>query len=252
MGESNPTRLLEHRFPDGSLMRKAALGLKWNVHKHRIVDTQVPEDQNDLRKMQLRELAMLNGTFREGEFGPRCSNCGATTHKAWQCPDKPNVTNAVICANCGGTGHIARDCRADRSGYGQGRDGHEGPNDNKIDEEYMSLMAELGEGPPPKQFNQQGSLVVRNNAIFHVTGSHSTRPISRSLRWTWIVKRVWFLHSYEIWLIQVQSFVDFLFSSVLFSNLTDLTWFSSLQGFILFGSGPIFKVRETIYYCTSL
>lgn len=91
---------------------------------------EVPEDQNDLRKMQLRELAMLNGTFREGEFGPRCSNCGATTHKAWQCPDKPNVTNTVICNNCGGTGHIARDCRTPRnSGNADGASG------NKIDEE---------------------------------------------------------------------------------------------------------------------
>lgn len=79
--------------------------------------------------MQLRELAMLNGTFREGEFGPRCSNCGATTHKAWQCPDKPNVTNTVVCNNCGGIGHIAKDCRTPRN---YGNDSSSG---NKIDEE---------------------------------------------------------------------------------------------------------------------
>lgn len=98
----------------------------------------MPEDQNDLRKMQLRELAMLNGTFREGEFGPRCSNCGATTHKAWQCPDKPNVTNTVICNNCGGTGHIARDCRTPRnSGNADGAPG------NKIDEEVNYYLFSL-------------------------------------------------------------------------------------------------------------
>jgi len=111
---------------------------------------EVPEDQNDLRKMQLRELAMLNGTFREGEFGPRCSNCGATTHKAWQCPDKPNVTNTVVCNNCGGIGHIAKDCRTPRN---YGNDSSSG---NKIDEEYMSLMAELGEGPSPKSESSSG------------------------------------------------------------------------------------------------
>lgn len=33
--------------------------------------------------MQLRELALLNGTLREND-GPRCSNCGASTHKSWQ------------------------------------------------------------------------------------------------------------------------------------------------------------------------
>merc|ERR1719245_1021865 len=54
---------------------------------------EVPEGQNDLRRNQLRELALLNGTLREGD-GPRCSNCGAADHKAWQCEDKPNVTLA--------------------------------------------------------------------------------------------------------------------------------------------------------------
>ncbi|KAL1446228.1 hypothetical protein MTO96_044646 [Rhipicephalus appendiculatus] len=90
---------------------------------------EVPEGQNDLRRMQLRELALLNGTLRENDLlgGPRCSNCGAPGHKAWQCPDRPNITNNVICACCGGTGG----------------------SQSKIDEEYMSLMAELGEGPPP-------------------------------------------------------------------------------------------------------
>lgn len=32
--------------------------------------------------MQLRELALLNGTLREND-GPRCTNCGATDHKSW-------------------------------------------------------------------------------------------------------------------------------------------------------------------------
>lgn len=33
--------------------------------------------------MQLRELAQLNGTLREGDARGRCSNCGATDHKSW-------------------------------------------------------------------------------------------------------------------------------------------------------------------------
>ncbi|KAF5270436.1 hypothetical protein FQR65_LT05624 [Abscondita terminalis] len=106
---------------------------------------EVPESQNDLRRMQLRELAQLNGTLRENE-GLRCNNCGATDHKSWLCPDKPNVTNNIVCSSCGAAGHIARDCRQKRPGQG-------GPPQTgdkaKIDEEYMSLMAELGEGPPP-------------------------------------------------------------------------------------------------------
>lgn len=102
---------------------------------------EVPEGQNDLRRMQLRELAQLNGTLREHDAA-RCANCSATDHKTWLCPDKPNVTSAIVCSSCGGAGHIARDCRARRPGHHQ-------PDKAKIDEEYMSLMAELGESGPP-------------------------------------------------------------------------------------------------------
>ena len=98
----------------------------------------VPEGQNDLRRHQLRELALLNGTLREGD-GPRCSNCGGSDHKSWQCQDKPNVTNNVVCSTCGGVGHIAKDCMGKKSGGWS-----EGPK-TAMDEEYMSLMAELGE-----------------------------------------------------------------------------------------------------------
>ncbi|CAH0559129.1 unnamed protein product [Brassicogethes aeneus] len=111
---------------------------------------EVPENQNDLRRMQLRELAQLNGTLREND-GLRCNNCGATDHKSWLCPDKPNVTNNIMCSSCGAAGHIARDCRQKRPGLG----GPPMPGDKaKIDEEYLSLMAELGEGPPPEQQHQ--------------------------------------------------------------------------------------------------
>ena len=41
----------------------------------------------------------------------RCSNCGATAHRTWQCPEKQNVTSNVLCTLCGGAGHIAQDCR---------------------------------------------------------------------------------------------------------------------------------------------
>lgn len=105
---------------------------------------EVPEGCNDLRRMQLRELAQLNGTLRETD-GMRCSNCGSSEHKSWLCPDKPNVTNNIVCSACGGAGHIAKDCKSKRPGLG----GIEGSNNQaKIDEEYMSLMAELGEVQP--------------------------------------------------------------------------------------------------------
>ncbi|XP_052873280.1 splicing factor 1-like [Anopheles cruzii] len=107
---------------------------------------ELPEGHNDLRRTQLRELAQLNGTLRETD-GQRCNNCGSNEHKSWLCPDKPNITNNIVCSACGGTGHIARDCRSKRPGHGE----PPAPGNQlatKIDEEYMSLMAELGEAPP--------------------------------------------------------------------------------------------------------
>lgn len=109
----------------------------------------VPEGHNDLRRMQLRELAQLNGTLRETD-GPRCTNCGSTEHKSWLCPDKPNVTNNVMCSSCGGAGHISKDCKGKRPGMGGPPTANSTNSQAKIDEEYLSLMAELGEGPPPK------------------------------------------------------------------------------------------------------
>ncbi|XP_074598503.1 splicing factor 1 [Brevipalpus obovatus] len=113
---------------------------------------EVPENQNNLRKMQLRELALLNGTLRENDVA-RCSNCGSSAHRSWQCPDKPNVTNNVVCSNCNGRGHISRDCKEKRSADATNPD---------IDKEYMLLMAELGENPPtsaPGPMNQSDSWI---------------------------------------------------------------------------------------------
>ena len=84
------------------------------------------------RRTQLRELALLNGTLREGE-GPRCTNCGAADHKAWQCQDKANITNSIVCSACGNAGHIARDCQQRRPGTGFGPGGEH--NKTKMDDE---------------------------------------------------------------------------------------------------------------------
>lgn len=158
---------------------------------------EVPEGHNDLRRMQLRELAQLNGTLRESD-SPRCNNCGSTEHKSWLCPDKPNVTNNIVCSACGGAGHIARvsgggafarfgllmiflfqDCRSKRPGQGgvvaAGTQA-------KIDEEYMSLMAELGEGPDPGLSSEMPTIsntAPRSNFsnLFDRPSQQAPRPI---------------------------------------------------------------------------
>ncbi|XP_050304239.1 splicing factor 1 [Anthonomus grandis grandis] len=135
---------------------------------------EVPENQNDLRRMQLRELAQLNGTLREND-GLRCSNCGATDHKSWLCPDKPNVTNNIVCSSCGAAGHIAKDCRSKRPGLGGPPDAEETA---KIDEEYMSLMAELGEGPPPVPPGSEAGGFKRTTPSFNLFQAQSApRPL---------------------------------------------------------------------------
>lgn len=133
---------------------------------------EVPEGHNDLRRMQLRELAQLNGTLRETD-GPRCTNCGSNEHKSWLCPDKPNITNNIVCSSCGGAGHISKDCRSKRPGQG-------GPpaanNQAKIDEEYMSLMAELGEGPIPENGATPAAPAAQPNRSFSIFDQRSTAP----------------------------------------------------------------------------
>ncbi|XP_037824546.1 splicing factor 1 [Lucilia sericata] len=143
-GEDEPL----HAFitaPNPEAVKKAVDKIKDVIRQ----GIEVPEGHNDLRRMQLRELAQLNGTLRETDC-PRCTNCGSAEHKSWLCPDKPNVTNSIVCTSCGGAGHISKDCRSKRPGAGVV--GAEAATENsqaKIDEEYLSLMAELGEGPPP-------------------------------------------------------------------------------------------------------
>ncbi|GMS97314.1 hypothetical protein PENTCL1PPCAC_19489, partial [Pristionchus entomophagus] len=113
--------------------------------------SQMPDGQNNLRALQLRELALLNGTMRPEDMvaGARCSNCGADDHKTWECPDQQNVTARIICVACGGAGHIARDCKNARPGFmGGGMGGGDmGGGDGGMDDEYSALMAELGEKP---------------------------------------------------------------------------------------------------------
>ncbi|KAK3608218.1 hypothetical protein CHS0354_039237 [Potamilus streckersoni] len=104
---------------------------------------EVPEGQNDLRRQQLRELALLNGTLRE--------NDGLAKLKQLQ-QAQTIVTNTIVCTICGGTGHIAQDCKQKRPGdtFRMMQNFPQTQADKaKMDSEYMSLMAELGEGPPP-------------------------------------------------------------------------------------------------------
>lgn len=118
---------------------------------------------------RLRELALLNGTLRESD-GPRCNNCGSTAHRNWQCPDKPNITNNVTCNTCGGIGHVSRDCKERPTSASSASAS------SKIDEEYQSLMAELGQGKPPPKNSGNSFSSSSGGQGFSIASHQSSAP----------------------------------------------------------------------------
>ncbi|XP_072350640.1 splicing factor 1-like isoform X1 [Scyliorhinus torazame] len=103
---------------------------------------ETPEDQNDLRKMQLRELARLNGTLREDDN---------RILRPWQSTEPRSITNTTLCTKCGGAGHIASDCKfSSGASFNRPGDPQSAQDKARMDKEYLSLMAELGEAPVPR------------------------------------------------------------------------------------------------------
>uniref|UniRef100_A0A2K5CKP5 Splicing factor 1 n=1 Tax=Aotus nancymaae TaxID=37293 RepID=A0A2K5CKP5_AOTNA len=96
---------------------------------------ETPEDRNDLLKMQLQELACLNGTLRENDN---------RILRPWQISETCSITNTTVCTKCGGAGHITSDCKFQGPG-----DSQSAQDKARMDKEYLSLMAELGEAPVP-------------------------------------------------------------------------------------------------------
>ncbi|XP_071657652.1 splicing factor 1 isoform X2 [Patagioenas fasciata] len=120
---------------------------------------ETPEDQNDLRKMQLRELARLNGTLREDDN---------RILRPWQSTETRSITNTTVCTKCGGAGHIASDCKFARPG-----DPQSAQDKARMDKEYLSLMAELGEAPVSVSSN------AAHNSSPLASGHRASQPSSQ-------------------------------------------------------------------------
>lgn len=109
---------------------------------NKIIETaaSVPEGQNELKRLQLRQLAELNGTAREDD-SLVCTNCGETGHRKFDCPEAENVTANLVCKICGGIGHVAIDC-LDRNNPEAIRAAE--IRASRMDSEYANLMGEVG------------------------------------------------------------------------------------------------------------
>lgn len=94
-------------------------------------------------------MAALNGTLRDDE-NQICTNCGATGHRKYECSETQNFTINLTCRICNGHGHTARDCmeRNNPEALQQAKQ-----RDQKLDSEYLSLMAELGENVDASKAN---------------------------------------------------------------------------------------------------
>ncbi|KAI7779174.1 hypothetical protein LA080_001246 [Diaporthe eres] len=107
-----------------------------------------PEDQNQRKRDQLRQLAVMNGTFRDDER-QTCDNCGQTGHRHYFCTMPPRFTAGVTCHSCKNAGHVARDCPQKGTGlvkvppWRKDRMTRQ-PEATSHDVEFEQLMLEIG------------------------------------------------------------------------------------------------------------
>lgn len=74
-----------------------------------------------------------------------CTICGEKGHRQFECPKRAQTRSVAVevrCALCGDTSHPTRDCLLHKAQQKTGQPGHEA----SLDKEYLSFMAELGDG----------------------------------------------------------------------------------------------------------
>lgn len=128
-----------HAFVSGDTMEKVekAIAVINKIIEHA---ASTPEEDNELKRNQLRELALLNGTLRDEDMIV-CSNCGQPGHRRFECKESRNITNNLICRICGGAGHMAVDClhrdNPEMLEISRQRSEH-------IDQELSSFLSQIG------------------------------------------------------------------------------------------------------------
>lgn len=76
-----------------------------------VIDTAIktPDDLNNFKRLQLRELAQLNGTLRDDE-NQVCGYCRKPNHKYVECPQRQELKAESTCNKCGEKGHYMAEC----------------------------------------------------------------------------------------------------------------------------------------------
>lgn len=138
--------------------------------------------ENDFKRNQLKELAILNGTLRE-ESEHICSLCGEKGHTRHDCPNKRKIdyVSTLVCSKCGNVGHLAKDCRLSVGQYatdantGAARTIMDaGQDKNKaMDDEFASMMRDLNGEDQPEDQNDEGAPQISENTENQVTRSES-------------------------------------------------------------------------------
>lgn len=127
---------------------------------NKIIETacSMPEQANELKQQQLRELAMLNASeaggagamqpaipsltasFFDDVQGSKCPICGQLGHSRYECRQQQPMANRLLCRICGGAGHISSDCayRDDPSMLNRSL-----AKAQQIDAEYAAFMNEI-------------------------------------------------------------------------------------------------------------
>ena len=125
--------------------------------------TPIDEGYNHHKRAQLKELAMINGTFQDRpEY---CLICGGMGHSGVHCPENENnklvgFKAGVACAICGDGGHPTGDCPMKGKGTTNGGGGGNTTN-NKIPQEltkeYQNFLSEIGVNDPTTNEDQEKS-----------------------------------------------------------------------------------------------
>jgi splicing factor 1 len=118
----------------------------------KIIETaaSVPEQENELKRSQMRDIAIANGTLRDDEGQP-CQKCGELGHRKYNCPQIGMVNSNVVCYRCHQAGHLQKDCKANQRQHG-----------DEADQEYRNFIAEIGGGSISGIGNGQTPLLIES------------------------------------------------------------------------------------------